>query len=283
MLWGKCMKNLRLANRKKNECTLISVGDCTFGLDFIVIAGPCSIESKKQMIRTAKEVKHAGANILRGGAYKPRTSPYSFQGLGEKGLEILYEAGQVTNLPVVTEVMDPRDVTVVAQYSDILQIGARNMQNFSLLKEVGRQDKPILLKRGLTATLSEFLNSAEYILLEGNSQVILCERGIRTFETYTRNTLDLAAVAALKELTHLPIIVDPAHSTGIVKLIKPMSIASVAVGADGIIVEVHFNPKEALCDKTQTLTPEQFNDLNVSVRKFNDYFKKQKERMVEIA
>jgi 3-deoxy-7-phosphoheptulonate synthase len=277
------MKNLKLVTKKRNQHTLIHVGNSTFGLDFVVIAGPCSVESEKQMLLTAEKVKQAGADILRGGAFKPRTSPYSFQGLGIEGLRILHDTGILTGLPVVTEVMDTRDVAVVSEYADILQIGARNMQNFSLLKEVGRQKKPVLLKRGLTATIEEFLNCAEYILYEGNPQVILCERGIRTFETYTRNTLDLAAVAALKDLTHLPVIVDPTHSTGLTRLVKPMSIASAAAGADGIIVEVHHNPQEALCDKAQALTIEQFKDLNRDVRKISGFIQKQKERVLEYA
>ncbi len=275
------MKNLKLVLKKQNQHTLIHVGNCTFGLDFVVIAGPCSVENEKQMLVTAEKVKQSGANILRGGAFKPRTSPYSFQGLGIEGLRILHDTGIIAGLPVVTEVMDTRDVAIVAEYSDIIQIGARNMQNFSLLKEVGRQQKPVLLKRGLTATIEEFLNCAEYILYEGNPQVILCERGIRTFETYTRNTLDLAAVAALKDLTHLPVIVDPTHSTGLIQLVKPMSIASVAAGADGIIVEVHHNPDEAMCDKSQTMTIKQFNKLNNQVRSFVNFMKSNKEKVYE--
>jgi 3-deoxy-7-phosphoheptulonate synthase len=277
------MKNLKLVTKKQKQHTLIQVGNQTIGLDFVVIAGPCSVESEKQMLIIAEKVKKAGADMLRGGAFKPRTSPYSFQGLGLEGLRILHDTGILTGLPVVTEVMDTRDVAVVSEYADILQIGARNMQNFSLLKEVGRQKKPVLLKRGLTATIAEFLNCAEYILYEGNPQVILCERGIRTFETYTRNTLDLAAVAALKELTHLPVIVDPTHSTGLTQLVKPMSVASAAAGADGIIVEVHHKPEEALCDKGQALTVDQFESLNGDVRKISGFMKKQKEKVFEYA
>jgi 3-deoxy-7-phosphoheptulonate synthase len=234
------------------------VGDVKIGEDFVVIAGPCAVESEKQTIETAIGVKKGGANMLRGGAFKPRTSPYDFQGLGLKGLKILEMAKKETGLPIVTEVTDPRDVSWISEYADVLQIGARNMQNFSLLKEVGKSGKPVLLKRGMYATLQEWLNCAEYILSEGNPDVILCERGIRTFETYTRNTLDLSIVPSVKELTHLPIITDPSHSTGKVSLIGPMCLSSIAAGADGFTVEVHCNPCEALCDAAQALTPELF-------------------------
>jgi 3-deoxy-7-phosphoheptulonate synthase len=255
------MKNLKLSARETEQRTIINVSNVAFGRDFVVIAGPCSIESEFQIIETARAVKSAGADMLRGGAFKPRTSPYAFQGLGLRGLKLLARAGKETGLPIVTEVIDPRDVSWVAEFSDILQIGTRNMQNFSLLKEVGQSSRPVLLKRGMHSTLEEWLNCAEYILSEGNPNVILCERGIRTFEKYTRNTLDLSAVPAIKELTHLPIIVDPTHSTGRVNLIGPMSMAAVAAGADGIIVEVHHKPEEALCDADQALTPAIFADI----------------------
>lgn len=260
------MKNIKLAALNGNGRTIVRVGDVKIGQDFVVIAGPCSVESKEQLLETARAVKSAGADMLRGGAFKPRTSPYAFQGLGLKGLKLLEMAKEETGLPIVTEVIDTRDVSWVCEYADVLQIGARNMQNFSLLKEVGKVEKPVLLKRGMHSTIEEWLNCAEYILNEGNPDVILCERGIRTFETYTRNTLDLSAVPAVKELTHLPIIVDPTHATGRISLIPPMSLAAVASGADGLIVEVHRNPAEALSDKEQALTPSQFADMLSKVR-----------------
>jgi 3-deoxy-7-phosphoheptulonate synthase len=265
------MKNIKLVSRETKEQTIILVGDVKIGQDFVLIAGPCSVESEEQMRETAHAVKEAGANMLRGGAFKPRTSPYAFQGLGLKGLKILEKIGKETGLPVVTEVLDTRDVSWVCEYVDILQIGARNMQNFSLLKEVGKVNKPVLLKRGMYSTLAEWLNCAEYILNEGNSEVILCERGIRTFETYTRNTLDLSAVPAIKGLTHLPILVDPTHGTGRVTLIPPMSLAAVVAGADGLILEVHYHPEEALSDKDQALRPEQFAGLARQVFALRDY------------
>ncbi len=255
------MKNLKLAMRDSEQRTIINVSDVEIGQGFTVIAGPCSVESEEQILKSARAVKAAGADILRGGAFKPRTSPYAFQGLGLQGLKLLSQAGKETGLPIITEVIDPRDVSWVAEFADILQIGTRNMQNFSLLKEVGQTGRPVLLKRGMYSTLEEWLNCAEYILSEGNPNVILCERGIRTFETYTRNTLDLSAVPAIRELTHLPIIIDPTHSTGRVSLIGPMSLAAVAAGADGIIVEVHYKPAEALCDADQALTPDIFADM----------------------
>ena len=266
------MKNLKLASRETSERTIIQIGDLKIGQDFLLIAGPCSVESEEQMFETAQAVKQAGANMLRGGAFKPRTSPYAFQGLGLKGLKILEKVGKDLELPVVTEVLDTRDVSWVCEYVDVLQIGARNMQNFSLLKEVGKTQKPVVLKRGMYSTLSEWLNCAEYILNEGNPQVILCERGIRTFETYTRNTLDLSAVPAIKELTHLPIIVDPTHGTGKVSLIPPMSFASVVSGADGLIIEVHHHPEEAMSDKDQALRPEQFARLATQVINLRNYY-----------
>ncbi len=263
------MKNLKLAALSGSARTVVQVGDVKVGQGFTVIAGPCGVESEEQTLETARAVKEAGADMLRGGAFKPRTSPYAFQGLGLKGLKILEKARDETGLPIVTEVIDTRDVSWVCEYADVLQIGARNMQNFSLLKEVGKANKPVLLKRGMYSTLEEWLNCAEYILNEGNPDVILCERGIRTFETYTRNTLDLSAVPAVKELTHLPIITDPTHGTGRLSLITPMSLASVACGADGIIVEVHRNPAEALSDKDQALTPPQFKEMLGKVRKLH--------------
>lgn len=256
------MSEIKLFSKKNNEHrTVVAVGKQRIGAGFAVIAGPCSVESEEQMVETARLVKRAGATFLRGGAFKPRSSPYAFQGLGLGGLRLLEKASRDTGLPIVTEVIDPRDVSWVSEYADILQVGARNMQNFSLLKEVGKTGKPVLLKRGMNASLDEWLNCAEYILAEGNPNVILCERGIRTFEKYTRNTLDLSMVPALRSLTHLPIIVDPSHGTGRRELVEPMAMAAVAAGADGLIVEVHCNPEAALSDKEQTLYPEQFDRL----------------------
>jgi len=257
------MNALRLASLNENHLTrtVISSGNVRFGEDFVVIAGPCSVESEEQTLKTAQEVKAAGAHMLRGGAFKPRTSPYDFQGLGLQGLKILEKAKQKTGLPIVTEVTDPRDVSWVSEYADVLQIGTRNMQNFSLLKEVGKLDKPVLLKRGMNSTLKEWLNCAEYVLAAGNPNVILCERGIRTFETYTRNTLDLSIVPAVKETSHLPIIVDPSHGTGRLSMIEPMSLAAMAAGADGIMVEVHCRPCEAMCDRDQAMSPDMFTRL----------------------
>jgi 3-deoxy-7-phosphoheptulonate synthase len=258
------MKNLKLVSRETQQCTVVNVSGVEIGRDFVVIAGPCSVESETQILETAHAVRAAGADMLRGGAFKPRTSPYAFQGLGLQGLKLLAKAKKETGLPIVTEVVDPRDVSWVAEFADVLQIGTRNMQNYSLLKEVGKSGRAVLLKRGMYSTLAEWLNCAEYILSEGNPDVILCERGIRTFETYTRNTLDLSAVPAIKELSHLPIIIDPTHSTGRLSLIASMSMATVAAGADGMIVEVHHKPEEALCDADQALTPDIF--LNIMKR-----------------
>ncbi len=257
------MKNLKLSglNGGERKRTVITVGDVKIGEDFVVIAGPCSVESEEQTLETARQVKAAGAHMLRGGAFKPRTSPYSFQGLGIKGLKILEKAKKETGLPIVTEVTDPRDVSWVCEYADVLQIGTRNMQNFSLLQEVGKSNRPALLKRGMYSTLSEWLNCAEYILAGGNKNVILCERGIRTFETYTRNTLDLSIVPSVKEVSHLPIIVDPSHGTGRLSVIEPMSLAAMAAGADGILIEVHYNPSEAICDKDQAMPTDTFTGL----------------------
>ena len=268
------MKNIKLASIKDKKRSIIQVGKVRFGEGFVIIAGPCSVENEKQTLKVAEEVKAAGADMLRGGAFKPRTSPYSFQGLGLKGLKILEKARELTGLPVVSEVLDTRDVSWMCEYVDVLQIGTRNMQNFSLLKEVGKSNIPVLLKRGMYSTISEWLNCAEYILNEGNSQVILCERGIRTFETYTRNTLDLSAVPAIKELTHLPIIIDPSHATGRLSLISPMSLASVASGAHGLIVEVHDHPEDALSDKDQTMTPDEFKTLSGKVRALQTFMEK---------
>ncbi len=265
------MKNLKLASGKKGDRTIVKVSNVEIGRGFVVIAGPCSVENESQVLETAHAVKDAGADMLRGGAFKPRTSPYAFQGLGLRGLKILEKARQETGLPIVSEVVDPRDVSWVAEFADVLQIGARNMQNFSLLKEVGRAGRPVLLKRGMYSTFEEWLNCAEYVLSEGNPDVILCERGIRTFEKYTRNTLDLSAVPAIKELTHLPIIIDPTHSTGRISLIGPMSLASVAAGSDGLIIEVHHKPEEALCDAEQALTPDMFIDIMRRLRALKSF------------
>ena len=253
----------------KQEKTEIEVGDVVFGRDqFVVIAGPCSVESAPQLLATAKAVRAAGATVLRGGAYKPRTSPYDFQGLEEEGLKLLSEAREATGLRVCTEVMTPEQVDLVARYADILQVGARNMQNFALLKRLGKETKPVLLKRGLSATIKEFLMSAEYIVSQGNPKVILCERGIRTFETMTRNTLDISAVPLLNELSHLPVVVDPSHATGKRSLVAPMAKSAVAAGADGIIIEVHPNPEEAWSDGAQSLTFKEFEDLMSGVTKY---------------
>lgn len=250
------------ANRKFHpDDTIVDVKGVKFGgSHFQIIAGPCSIETEKQVIGIAEAVKAAGASVLRGGAFKPRTSPYAFQGLGLKGLEILLKASRETGLPVVTEIMSEKYIDAFADV-DIIQIGARNMQNFDLLKAVGKLRKPVLLKRGLANTIEEWLMSAEYIMSEGNNEIILCERGIRTFEPYTRNTLDLSAIPLLKEKTHLPIIVDPSHASGLARLVKPLSLASVGVGADGLMIEVHNDPQHALCDGAQSLRPEQFADV----------------------
>ncbi|NOX88591.1 MAG: 3-deoxy-7-phosphoheptulonate synthase [Calditrichaeota bacterium] len=253
----------------KPEPTVIRVGKYAVGGgNFILIAGPCSVEGRHQMIETAKIVHEHGAHLLRGGAFKPRTSPYSFQGLGEEGLKLLKEAGEMFGMPTVSEVLSVETVELMAKYVDVLQIGARNMQNFVLLREVGKVNKPILLKRGMMATVKELLLSAEYILAQGNPNVILCERGIRTFETATRNTLDISAIPLLKELTHLPVIVDPSHASGVSKLVEPLSLASMAAGADGLMVEVHFNPSTALSDGPQALDERQFTHLTESLKKF---------------
>ena len=256
------------ANRKFHpDDTVIDVDNTSVGGDiFAIMAGPCSVESEEQVIEIAKAVKAAGATMLRGGAFKPRTSPYDFQGLKAEGIEFLLEAKKETGLPIVTEIMNANHLPLFEDV-DVIQVGARNMQNFELLKELGKTRKPILLKRGLANTLKEFLMSAEYIMAGGNENIILCERGIRTFETYTRNTLDLSAVPMLKELTHLPIIIDPSHATGVARLVKPMALAAAACGADGLMIEVHNDPVHALCDGAQSLTPEAFADVTRSVNK----------------
>jgi 3-deoxy-7-phosphoheptulonate synthase len=256
--------------KKTDSMVEVAKGVKIGGKKIHVMAGPCAVEKQDLLVHIAQAVKEAGATILRGGAFKPRTSPYSFQGLEEKGLEFLVEARKKTGLPIVTEVVDPRDVALVAEHADIVQIGARNMQNFRLLTEVGAYDKPVLLKRGLSATIKEFLLSAEYIMARGNHKVILCERGIRTFETATRNTLDLSAVPVIKGMSHLPIIVDPSHATGRWELVVPLARAAVAAGADGIMVEVHQNPEEALCDGEESIKPNKFKSMMSEIRKIAD-------------
>ncbi|MDP9024906.1 MAG: 3-deoxy-7-phosphoheptulonate synthase [Candidatus Eremiobacteraeota bacterium] len=258
------MRELKLARRDARlERTVVRLpGGASFGGDTVAIcAGPCSVESSDQIDTTAAAVARAGANVLRGGAFKPRTSPYAFQGLGRQGLELLRAAADRTGLAVVTEVLDPREVSTVARYADMLQIGARNMQNFALLREAGESGKPILLKRGISATVDEWLMAAEYMLVAGNPNVVLCERGVRSFDPATRNLLDLSAVALLGDLTHLPVIVDPSHGTGVARLVEPMALAAVAAGADGLMVEVHPNPASAVSDGQQSLTPDEFAGL----------------------
>lgn len=268
-------KSYKLASREFHPAATvvdirgIKIGDGTP----VVMAGPCAVESREQLLETAQLVKEGGAQFIRGGAYKPRTSPYAFQGLEEEGLKYLAEAREKTGLAVVTEVTVVEAVDTVAAYADLLQVGARNMQNFGLLKAVGRAGKPVMLKRGLAATVDEWLNAAEYIMNEGNPNVILCERGIRTYETYTRNTFDISAIPAIKHLSHLPIIADPSHGTGKWRMIKPVSLASIAAGADGLIIEVHPNPARALSDGPQSLTPENYRDLMASVQKLSRFMK----------
>ena len=265
------LKPYKLASRemrKETSAVDIAPGISIGGDKMIVMAGPCAVESEEQIMESALAVKAAGACILRGGAFKPRTSPYSFQGMEEDGLKLLAQARSETGLPIVTEVVNPRDVELVARYADIMQVGARNMQNFALLKMLGQLDKPILLKRGMSATIQEFLMSAEYILSEGNQKVILCERGIRTFETATRNTLDISAVPVLKEQTHLPIVIDPSHATGHASLVPSMCYAAVAAGCDGLIVEVHPHPEVATSDGPQSLRPEDFSAMMTKLREF---------------
>ena len=256
------------ANRKFHpEDTVVDIGGVKIGGgNFAVMAGPCSVENEEQIIETAKAVKAAGATLLRGGAYKPRTSPYDFQGLHEEGIRLLLKAKEVTGLPIVSEIMSPEQIPVFEEV-DCLQVGARNMQNFDLLKAIGKTNKPVLLKRGLSATIKEWLMSAEYVMSEGNPNVILCERGIRTYETYTRNTFDVSAISALKELTHLPVVGDPSHATGKVSLIKPMAMAAVVSGADALEIEVHTCPSKALSDAAQQLTPDQFTGVMEAIEK----------------
>jgi len=258
----------KAANRKFHpDDTIVDVSGLKIGgKDFTIIAGPCSVESREQICGIAANVKKAGASVLRGGAFKPRTSPYAFQGMRAEGIDLLLEAKKQTGMPIVSEIMNINHIDLFENV-DIIQVGARNMQNFEMLKELGKLNKPILLKRGLSSTIEELLMSAEYILAGGNKDVILCERGIRTFETYTRNTLDLAAISLLKELTHLPVVVDPSHATGISRLVKPMSMAAAAAGADGVIIEVHNDPANALCDGAQSITPEIFEDVVANINK----------------
>ncbi len=255
-------------NRKFHPLdSVIEVGGVKIGGgNFCTIAGPCSVESKEQIIGIAKSVKESGASLLRGGAFKPRTSPYDFQGLKADGIELLLEAKKETGLPIVTEIMNANHLPLFEEV-DMIQVGARNMQNFELLKELGKTQKPILLKRGLANTIKEFLMSAEYIMAEGNTNIVLCERGIRSFETYTRNTLDVSAVPLLHDLTHLPVVIDPSHATGIAKLVEPMALAGAACGADGLMIEVHNDPLRALCDGAQSITPEAFQKINQKVKK----------------
>jgi 3-deoxy-7-phosphoheptulonate synthase len=257
------MKPYKLASRqfKRGEPTVVEVdGRRVGGSQFSLIAGPCTVESREQLLATAEAVKEGGASMLRGGAYKPRTSPYSFQGLGGEGLRLLQEAKQETGLPIVTELMDPRDLEAVLDVADVIQVGARNMQNYTLLAEIGRSGRPVLLKRGLAAQVEELLMAAEYVLKEGNDQVMLCERGIRTFETATRFTLDIMAIPVIKELSHLPVVIDPSHAAGKRDLVLPLSLAAAAAGADGIIVEVHHDPDAAICDGPQAIPADSFSD-----------------------
>ncbi len=263
----RILRPYKLVSREwKQEPTLVPIRDKLVGGNHLIImAGPCSVESREQIREAALGVRRYGADVLRGGAFKPRTSPHTFQGLGYEGLQLLKEAADEAGLPIVTEVMDPRDVEAVGEVADVLQIGTRNMQNFSLLREVGQLGKPVLLKRGMSATIEEWLQAAEYICVEGNPYVILCERGIRTFETYTRNTLDISAIVAAKQLSHLPVIADPSHGTGRRDMIIPMALAAIAAGADGLIVEVHPNPARALSDGAQSLSLEQFKQLMIAL------------------
>ena len=271
------LKPYKLASRETHpDDTVVTANDraCGGGM-FALIAGPCSVESEEQYVTAAKQAKEAGASMLRGGAYKPRTSPYSFQGLGEEGLKIMATARQETGLPIVTELMDPRDVETVLKYADVIQIGTRNMQNFLLLSEVGKVERPVLLKRGMSAKVEELLMAAEYILKEGNADVILCERGIRTFETSTRFTLDLAAIPVIKSQSHLPVVVDPSHAAGKSDLVLPMSLAAVAAGADGLLVEMHPDPELALCDGSQSIPMADFGAYVAEVRRYVELAGKQ--------
>lgn len=270
------IKGLKLSKKDikgGREKLTFKIGDVMVGDDFVMIAGPCSIESDVQVLETSKILKDLGVNILRGGAFKARTSPYDFQGLGKEGLRIIADVKKELGLPVITEVLDTRDVELVSKYVDILQIGSRNMQNISLLKEIGRSELPVMLKRGMSSTLEEWLNCAEYILSEGNQNVILCERGIRTFETFTRNTVDIAAIPSIKNISHLPVMVDPSHGTGRVELIESVSLAAVASGADGLMIEVHYKPEEAISDRLQAMNPEKYSILIKKVRKLTESMK----------
>ncbi|HIW94465.1 MAG TPA: 3-deoxy-7-phosphoheptulonate synthase [Candidatus Flavonifractor merdipullorum] len=261
------------ANRKFHpEDSVVDVAGVKIGGgNFAVIAGPCSVESEEQIVEVARDVKRSGATLLRGGAFKPRTSPYSFQGMGTPGLDLLLEAKAKTGLPIVTEIMDPRMVELFEEKVDLVQVGARNMQNFELLKEVGKMSKPVLLKRGLANTYEEWIMSAEYIMAGGNENVILCERGVRTFESYTRNTLDLSAIPAVRKMSHLPIIVDPSHAAGMYWMVEPLALAATAIGADGLIIEVHNDPQHAKCDGQQSLTPTKFDNLMKKVESLRDW------------
>jgi 3-deoxy-7-phosphoheptulonate synthase len=263
-----CSVPIRVNRKLKTDPTVVNINGILFGsANICIIAGPCAVESREQLLQTAETVKRSGAVILRGGAFKPRSSPYNFQGLGEEGIKMLRDTRKATGLPFVTEVMDTRQVELVSEYADMLQVGSRNMHNYPLLREVGMQKKPVLLKRGMMATIEEFLLAAEYILNQGNEQVILCERGIRTFETTTRNTLDLSAIPMLKYLSHLPVIVDPSHGTGHSWMVPTMSKAAIAAGADGLIIEVHYDPDKALCDGHQSLNPDAFAELMTDLNK----------------
>ena len=252
--------------RKENSLVKIAPGIQVGGEKIIVMAGPCTVENRERLLNIAKAVKKSGAKVLRGGAFKPRTSPYSFQGLKDKGLKFLYEAKRESGMPIVTELMDPRDLPLFLKYADVIQIGARNMQNFELLKEVGKTKKPVLLKRGMASTIKDFLLSAEYIISEGNHSVMLCERGIRTFEDSTRFTLDISAVPVIKKLSHLPVLIDPSHCSGIWDYVAPLSKAAVAIGADGLLIEVHDDPEKAVCDGPQALKPNKFDILMSELR-----------------
>ena len=269
------LKPYKLVSREfKNESTIIKIDNVLIGNGHrVVIAGPCTVENEDQIIQSAMIAKKYGANLLRGGAYKPRTSPYTFQGLGIEGLKLLRKAKEITGLPIVTEVMEVGEVEIIAEYADVLQIGTRNMQNYRLLKAVGKINKPVLLKRGMAATLQEFLMSAEYILSEGNYNVILCERGIRTFVDYTRNTLDLNIIPAVKKLSHLPIVVDPSHGTGRRDFVLSMSLAAIVAGADGIIVEMHPDPNKSISDAEQTISPSQFEELMKKIKSLENLMK----------
>lgn len=260
------MTDLKLVFSQELKDYSFKVGNLDLKKDFIMIGGPCAIESEEQLTEIAKQIKSCGGNMLRGGAYKPRTSPYAFSGLKEEGLHYLKKAGELTGLPTVTEVLDTRDVEKVAEYSDVLQIGAKNSQNYALLREVGKMDKPILLKRGMNSTIEDWLYSAEYIMKEGNKKIILCERGIKTLESYTRNTLDLSAVCLLKKKTNLPVIADISHAAGRTDLIEDLSLASIMAGSDGLMLEVHTHPEKALCDGKQSLKPDEFRKIIFKAR-----------------